>query len=216
MLQSGLDPGVPGLGPGPPGSGPGASGPRPGIPDTAWELPNLAQELSDPVQVAPDLVRKFLAWVHCRGRRVVVLARFVWARFVDVGLLSGIVSLSGVGLDLLFGFRGSRVAIWARFVVWASCESGVCRGVAWARFMRAFVGLLSGFDLLFGLGLVGVECMSDRCLGSVFVRVCSTWVGGVWIRVGVSGGEFDWVCSVGFLGVVSGCVVGCLGWAFGC
>ena len=82
------------------------------------------------------------------------------------------------GLDLLFGLRGSRVC----------------------------VGLLSGLDL-YGctsgccLGsicyfcFVGVGCTSDCCLGSIFVSVCSTWVGGVWIRVGGSGGGFDWVCG---------------------
>ena len=67
------------------------------------------------------------------------------------------------GLDLLFGFRGSRVAIWARFVVWASCESGVCR------VLSGYGGLLSGLDLWVCLDVVGVECMSDCCLGSVFV-----------------------------------------------
>ena len=120
------------------------------LPHTDWELPNPAQELSDPVQVAPDLVREMAVYI-----------------VGDVGLWSG---LDVSGLDLLFGFRGSRVAIWTRFVVWASCESGVCRVLSGVcRVMSGYGGLLSGLDLLVCLDVVGVECMSDCCLGSVFV-----------------------------------------------
>ena len=82
------------------------------------------------------------------------------------------------GLDLLFGLRGSRVC----------------------------VGLLSGLDLygctsgcclrsICYLGFVGVGPTSERCLGSIFVCVCSTWV----------------VVFGSGLGVLVGGSIGCVG-----
>ena len=67
------------------------------------------------------------------------------------------------------------------------------RVVVWARFVRVYVGLLSGLDLLFGLRgcrvYVGLLSGLDFRL-SVFDLGC-----GVWVRVRGSGGGFDWVCG---------------------